>query len=169
MIVACDVCLGVSWIIFGLINRIDKQEDKHRSQLIFYWICITQVFAAATILLNVLQIYNWFSFRRVSLMLAMYFLVDLIGKYIQDAFDKNPFFTDSYIDFIFGVVFVVWGAIDYFTFCFQPAALNVYIDQRQSFLTSSVLDQSSRDGGVHSSSVISDNRYSDGNSFLTRI
>lgn len=127
------------------------------------------MFAAATILLNVLQIYNWFSFRRVSLMLAMYFLVDLIGKYIQDAFDKKPFFTDSFIDFIFGVVFVVWGAIDYLTFCFQPTALNVYIDQRQSFLTSSVLDRSSRDGGVHSSTILSEYRYSDRNSYLSRI
>lgn len=128
MIVTCDICLGLSWIVFGLINRIDKQEDRHRSQLIFYWICITQIFAATTILLNVLQIYNWFSFRRVSLMLAVYFLVDLVGKYIQDAFAKNPFFRHSGIDFIFGVVFVICGVVDYFTFCFQPAALNVYID-----------------------------------------
>lgn len=115
--VSGELALGLIWIAQGFIFS----ETTHSSLLY-----TGQMVGTYTIVINILQIYNWFSHRQLCRVLAIFLSAELIG-YLFDFYIEQYY---NWLNFTFGGVFILFALIDIFYFHFGPEKLGINIDHK---------------------------------------
>jgi len=83
-------------------------------------------------MINILQIYNCFSLRRLSTVMSLFLTAEFAG-YFADTYivESASQLESSVYYYCFGALFVAFGILDIFYFAFEPAQFNIVIDSRQ--------------------------------------
>ena len=91
-----------------------------------------QILAAGLVLINILQVYNWFTHRHICTMLALYFIAQFLGYMTPIVLLENLYdAAKPRMYFIGGVVFTFLGLLDFWSFWFNPLQVNIFLDQHQ--------------------------------------
>ena len=82
---------------------------------------MAQLFAAGQILINLLQVYNWFKRKQICTMLALYFIAQFLAYLTPAQMDQRVYWACQPIwYYIGGGVFIVLGILDCWAFQFNP-------------------------------------------------
>ena len=112
---------------------------------LIYLAIFAQITSAGVILTSILQIYNWFSYKNIITVVAVFFCAELFG-YITPI----PLLPDNEIFyhaaqpmyyFIFGSLFFAFSILDLYIFIFSPLEKNILVDQRQEILLSPQIER----------------------------
>ena len=96
---------------------------------IFYWLDnIASICSAGVVLINILQIYNWFSLKKLCLFMSLFLTAEFFGYFIDSWIVDTVVFKHPVYYYLFGVMFVLFGVVDVFYFAFEPATIGVLVD-----------------------------------------
>ena len=128
MVISIQIILALVWILTGgLVSYIMTQEGIDGSSevelppLVSYMMVkmmsLAQIFAAGLVLINILQVYNWFTTRHICTMLALYFLSQFLG-YMTPIYMIEQLYWAAYpkMYYIGGVLFFAFAIIDIWAF-----------------------------------------------------
>ena len=113
-----------------------KQDDPSslpdREDIFYMFVKLdgcAQMSAAGLLLINILQVYNWFTQKHICTMLALYFLAQFLGymtpiKLLHFLFDA----AKPRMYYIGGAAFAFLGFLDIWVFYFNPLQVNIYLD-----------------------------------------
>ena len=137
MAILLQFSLAIVWTATGLlVNYIVSQEDLQGKlpDLVSYMMVkimsLAQVLAAGLILINILQVYNWFTTKHICTMLALYFLAQFLGYMTPINFVSALYWSaEPIMYYIGGVLFILFAIIDIWAFQFNPLQINIFLDQ----------------------------------------
>ena len=111
------------------------QEDIHQElpDLVSYMMVkimsLAQILAAGLVLINILQVYNWFKRKHICTMLALYFLAQFLGYMTPITLLKNLYWAATPIlYYIGGGLFTLFAVVDIWAFKFNPLQINIFLD-----------------------------------------
>jgi len=128
-----QLLLGVSFIVTGGIVSIVLEDRNRAGIFLFYMGNLSQVLAAGTILINLLQVFNWFPQRIICSMMAVYFSAEFLG-YMTPVpsilYEYNAAQPGFY--YAAGTLFLAFSVADYFFFTYNPLQKNIFVDHSYS-------------------------------------
>ena len=81
-------------------------------------------------LINILQVYNWFSKRYIQVILILYFLMQFLGYLTPvDYLVECQYAPHPYFYYAFAFAFLVLSVLDCWVFYFHPLQKDIFFDQ----------------------------------------
>ena len=119
--VVSQLSLSITWIVTGVLRSIIDNTHDRNYLLYFYWRNLGSLFSTGVVLVNILQIYNWFSHKQICTIMSLFLSAEFFGYYLQSwlintAFDAKPVYY-----YVFGLLFLAFAILDVFIFAFGPA------------------------------------------------
>lgn len=91
---------------------------------------MAQLAASGTVLINTLQVYNWFSKRYIQFVLIVYFLMQFLGYLTPMDYNKECHdVAEPVFYFSFAFVIFVLAIVDFWVFYFHPLQKDIFLDQ----------------------------------------
>jgi len=83
---------------------------------------IASILTSGVVMINILQIYNCFSLRRLSTVMSLFLTAEFFGYYADTYIVlSSAQLNSSVYYYAAGVIFMLFGVFDVFYFAFEPA------------------------------------------------
>lgn len=134
LMLICEVALGITWILEGAITQFynynfPKHSKPQDERLCMYWLAnIASIMSAGIVITLILQVYNWFSLRNLSRVLALLLIGEFIGYFIDTYMEDSVYVTNPFYFYAAGAAFIGASVFDYFYFAFEPANFGIVVD-----------------------------------------
>lgn len=138
--VCLQIFLALTWVCLGLNNSdiIYKEKSEDIVYLLHPLEDLAQILSAGIIIINILQVYNWFMQKYITTMIGLYFIAQFLGymtpvpgQVTVITKDEGMFMSKPYIYYICAGAMFLLGLLDIVVFQFNPMQKNIFLDQEK--------------------------------------
>ena len=137
VVIVLQVFLSISWILTGIFVHtslslsdeeiIKKYEAK---QAFVTNLQLSQLTASGVVLINILQISNWFTQKNINKVLALYLMMQFAGYMTPMEWIKSMYESVEPIVYWYcGIGMLLISILDHFVFAFHPLEKNIFLYQ----------------------------------------
>ena len=94
---------------------------------------LAQIAAAGIVIINILQVYNWFNEKYINTMIGFYFLAQFLGYMVPlPVLNSGGYWAaqpECY--YVAGSAMIFLGVLDHWTFSFNPLQKNIFLDKEK--------------------------------------
>lgn len=171
VILFLQISLGVCWVLTGTIVHFNEthfkdhskeSEFSHDIRLTYLNnLMVAQLLGSGVVIINILQVSNWFTQRHINKMLALFLMTQFAG-YITPL-EVNSHLYDSVqptVYWVCGGVMLLISIVDKYSFAFHPLQKNIFLDQEDQLIGEEEKQKESNEGQETASSSLHDSHRS---------
>ena len=132
--ITMQVWLGMNWIGTSYYTFVGLKHGCQNIQTtLMAEADIAQILGASIVLINTLQVYNWFDKRYIQMVLITYFCMQFVGYSLPITYIEECLWNLEPIYYLIcGSVMVCLAVVDCWFFYFNPLQKNIFIDQAEA-------------------------------------
>lgn len=131
--IVLQIWLGLNWLCSAWQVNIAIKNNCEFVNSIAASGDMAQILGSGIVLINTLQVYNWFDKRYISIALTGYFCTQFVGYSLPITYIKECQWVAHPIYYMtFGVGMICLGVLDQWLFFFNPLQKNIFLDKAEA-------------------------------------